>query len=190
MKRLTKNSVYVLILLMGIALTAFFALKNDNTPKNVVPDYSVVPAAYAEHRMLSEPADTLNMASGTVILPSEDKITLHGTMTGGMPEFMKFLEERKPGLNYIYKKFQKLRPGFEGSITFDITIDVCGDVYSMAEIASTTNFPRFNVEIKNSLSRQKFPKTVQGHYTLSFTLAFSKDEPKEGDKTPKTGEKH
>jgi len=177
MKRLTKNSAYVLVLLIGLVLTAYFALKNDKTPKNVVTDYSVVPEAYAEHRLLAEPDDTLHMASGSVILPPEDKITLHGTMNGGMSEFMTFLEERKPGLNYIYKKYQKLRPGFEGSITYDITIDVCGDVYSITEIASTTGFPRFNVEIKNTLSRQKYPKTVQGHYTLSFTLAFSKEDP-------------
>ena len=80
-------------------------------------------------------------------------------------------------LSQKLKKFQKQNPGFEGSLSLDVTIDVCGDVVGMTEIASTTGYPRFNNEVKSSLSRQKYPKTTQGHYTLSFTLKFVNQVP-------------
>lgn len=160
-----------LIAITGLILLGMLITGNFKKPRNIISDYSVVPEGFAEQQKMasSNPSDVF---SGTVIMPTEEEIGVHGNMEGGMNEIMKFMKARTTGLNYIYKKFQKQNPGFEGSISLDVTIDVCGDVSAMTEIASTTGVPQFNNEVKSSLSRQKYPKTTQGHYTLSFTLKF------------------
>lgn len=172
MKLNIKDSICAFILCLGFVSAGLIACGNEPKPKNVVKDYSIVPEAFAEHRQMADAVDSLGNFAGTVVFPADSEIVIHGDMTGGLPEFKKFLEERKNGFNYIYKKFQMMNPNFEGKISFDATIDVCGDVFSLTEIGSTTGVPKFNIEIKNSLLRQKFPKTPQGHYTVSFTLAF------------------
>lgn len=182
MKRFALRPAYVLALCLGVAFACLIACGDGLPGSNLSEKQLVEPKAFTEQRQLASAvsvADSLGSFAGTVVLPSEKEITLHGKMTGGMPAFIKFLEERKTGLNYIYKKYQAIKPGFEGQISLDITVDVCGDVFSIAVISSTTDFPEFDTELKNSFLRQQFPKTDQGHYTLSFSLSFGKDAPAE-----------
>ncbi|SHK28764.1 hypothetical protein SAMN05720764_10172 [Fibrobacter sp. UWH5] len=165
-----------LIFITGLTLLVLAITGNHKKPRNIVRDYSVVPEGFAEQQKLAN-SNSSESFTGTVIMPTIDEISVHGNMEGGMAEIEKFMKDRTNGLNYIYKKFQKQNPGFEGSLSLDVTIDVCGDVVGMTEIASTTGYPRFNNEVKSSLSRQKYPKTTQGHYTLSFTLKFVNQVP-------------
>lgn len=178
MSRTSKKLTCLFMLGLGLGMSGLVACGEDSSKKESKKAV-VEPVAFTELRQLDSLADTLSSFTGTVVFPSEKDVAVHGRMNGDLPEFMKFLQERKTGLNYIYRKHQKLKPGFEGNIALDITVDVCGDVFSVAEISSTTDNPEFNTEIKNSLSRQKFPTTTQGHYTVSFALDFVKEAPAE-----------
>lgn len=174
MKVRVKKCAYAFALCVGLVSATFIACGNDPIVDRK-PQASAVPQAFAEQRKLAD-ADTLENFAGGVVLPDSEGVTLHGMeVTGGLPAMMTFLNERQTGLNYIYKKYQALKPGFEGEITLDITVDVCGDVKNITEISSTTRYPDFNTEIKNSLAKQKFPKTDQGHYTVSLSLTFVKN---------------
>lgn len=157
-----------------VCLVVLVIVEMVKSPRDLSLEYTVAPDGYIEQNISYTDA-ALDSIAGVVILPSERDIRVHGHMKGGMPELMKILQERSVGLTYIYKKYLKIRPGFEGSLSMDFTVDVCGDVTSKVEISSSTGFPRFNQEIINTLGRQKFPTTEQGRYTLSFTLKFSKE---------------
>lgn len=173
MKVHVKKCAYALALCMGF-ISATHVACGDNTLDNT-PRQKAAPAAFTEQRKLAAASNDENF-SGGVVLPKADEVTLHGKeVAGGLPAVMTFLDERQTGLNYIYKKYSALKPGFEGEMTLDITVDVCGDVKNITEISSTTNYPQFNTEIRNSLAKQQYPKTDQGHYTISLSLTFVKD---------------
>ncbi|MCF0223921.1 MAG: TonB family protein [Fibrobacter sp.] len=174
--KIAKTAAGILALGVGLLSAVLTACDGDSPKKEELLKKSVAPAAYEEQRKLALAVDSLGAFEGTVIIPPAESVSVHGkAVEGGVPAVVNFLRERKAGFNYIYKKYQAVKPGFEGSISLDVTVDVCGDVYSVTEISSTTGVPEFNGELKNSISRQKFPKTDQGHYTLSFTLVFVKD---------------
>ncbi|MCF0221973.1 MAG: AgmX/PglI C-terminal domain-containing protein [Fibrobacter sp.] len=179
MKVRVKKYAYAMAFCLGLVSATLIACGDMNS-ENKASKGAAVPAGFAEQRMIVDAVDTLDSFTGGVILPKGSEVSLHGKkVTGGLPAIMKFLEERKTGLNYIYKKHQKVNFGFEGSITLDVTVDPCGDVSGIVEISSTTGVPEFNTEIKNSFSRQQFPKTDQGKYTVSIPLKFVKELPAE-----------
>ncbi|MCQ2093167.1 MAG: AgmX/PglI C-terminal domain-containing protein [Fibrobacter sp.] len=179
MNTFLKKYAYAMAFCLGLVSATFVACGDVADENRGAKGAAAVPAGFAEQRLLAD-ADTLGDFAGGVILPKSEDVALHGKLIeGGLPAMMTFLDERKNGLNYIYKKYQASNPGFEGSITLDITVDVCGDVKNITEISSTTKYPEFNTEIKNSLSRQKYPKTDQGQYTVSMTLAFANEVPAE-----------
>lgn len=182
MKASVKKCAYVLALCVGLVSATLIACGNDPLESKPKQKASAAPVAFTEQRKLAA-ANTSDDFKGGVILPKADEVTLHGKeVTGGLPAVMTFLDERQTGLNYIYKKFSALKPGFEGEMTLDITVDVCGDVKNITEISSTTENPQFNTEIKNSLAKQKYPTTDQGNYTISLSLTFVKDlNPESGD---------
>lgn len=175
MKVRVKKCAYVLALCMGLVSATLIACGNDPLEGKPKQKATSAPAAFTEQRKLAA-ANTNDDFAGGVVLPKAEEVALHGKeVTGGLPAIMTFLDERQTGLNYIYKKYSALKPGFEGEMTLDITVDVCGDVKNITEISSTTNYPQFNTEIRNSLAKQKYPKTDQGHYTISLSLTFVKD---------------
>ncbi|MCQ2090966.1 MAG: AgmX/PglI C-terminal domain-containing protein [Fibrobacter sp.] len=181
MKVRVKKCAYAMALCLGLVSATLIACGDASIENKAHKGAAAVPAGFAEQRMLADAVDTLDSFKGGVILPLANEISLHGKeVIGGLEAVMTFLDERKNGLNYIYKKYQKVNPGFEGKITMDVTVDPCGDVSGIAEISSDTGVPEFNTEIKASLGRQKFPKTDQGHYTVSMTLAFANDLPAAG----------
>lgn len=167
------NSSIALFTVMSLLFAGVTACDDESAQKKFSQDSTVVPEGFVEHQQLLD-ADTLQSFSGSVFFPQEKNVTFHGNIVDGMDEFMKLMHERENGLNYIYKQYYKLNPGFEGNLSFDITIDVCGDVTSIVVISSTTEYPKFDQEVKNFLSHQKYPKTTQGHYTVSFSLKFAK----------------
>lgn len=174
MNRISRKSAYCLALCLGLVSAGFVACGGEKS-RGEASD-SNAPAAFVEQKMLANAADSLGDFAGTVILPESKDVALHGKeVIGGLPAIMQFLEERKTGLNFIYKKYQSVKPGFEGNLALDITVDPCGDVSALTEISSTTGVAEFNREIMSSFGKQKFPKTDQGHYTVSFTLTFVKD---------------
>lgn len=174
MKAKVKKCAYVLALCTGLVSATLIACGNDPLEQKPKQKATAAPAAFVDQRKLAA-ANTPENFDGGVVLPKESEVTLHGKeVEGGLPAMMTFLDERQAGFNYIYKKYFAYRRGFEGDINLDITVDVCGDVKNITEISSTTKYPEFNTEIKNSLAKQKFPKTDQGHYTVSLTLTFVK----------------
>jgi len=161
-------------IVVAVCVVALVVVDLLKPPQDMTREYTAVPEGFVEQNSTLTNAE-IDSIAGVVVLPEESEIRVHGHMIGGMPELKKILNERAVGLTYIYKKYLKVRPDLEGSLSVDFTVDVCGDVTSKAEISSSTGFPRFNQEIINTLGRQKFPKTEQGRYTLSFTLKFVKE---------------
>ena len=110
-------------------------------------------------------------AKGSIRTPSERDLDVVGTRSAA--DIMKVVRQRTPGLRHIYNKFLKKKPGFQGKVTLKFTIAPSGEIISISNASSTTNYGEFDNEIKTAVSRWKFSKVKSGNTitTIPFTFA-------------------
>lgn len=88
-------------------------------------------------------------------------------------DIMKVVRQRTPGLRYIYNKFLKKKPGFQGKVTLKFTIAPGGNIITIGIVSSTTGYAEFDSEIKKAVSSWEFGKIKSGSTTVTIPFTFS-----------------
>lgn len=87
--------------------------------------------------------------------------------------YLKVAQQRTPGLRHVYNKFLKKKADpFAGEITVKLIIDEVGSVKKIQIVSSTTDYTKFDEEIKTLLSRWIFPKVESGEAIAVFLIKF------------------
>ncbi len=122
----------------------------------------------------STPKQTFKIAPGQEILelPTESEVMLQGKLIGGIPTLLSYLEERKILISNIYRNALRTDTTIAGKLSLNVTVDPGGDISRIFVEGNGTGFSDFDVTLKNSIARWKFPDSEQGKYTVVFPLTF------------------
>lgn len=111
---------------------------------------------------------------GKFTLPSPKDIDMGaGTSSRSASDIMKVVRNRTPGLRYIYNKFLKKKPGFQGKVTLRFAIAPGGEVIQISIVTSTTGYDDFDYEIKEAVRRWTFNKVKSGNTTVTIPFTFT-----------------
>lgn len=124
------------------------------------------------------PKQTFKIAPGQeiLVLPTESEVSLQGRLIGGIPTLLSYLEERKILISNIYRNALRFDTTIAGRLNLNVTVDPGGDISRIFVEGGGTGFGDFDVTLKNSIARWKFPDSEQGKYTVVFPLTFKVDK--------------
>jgi len=84
----------------------------------------------------------------------------------------RIVNQRKQGIEYIYKKYLKTNPSLEGKIVVRFTIAANGDVTACSIVSSTMGNGGLESEICSRIMTWKFPPIDAGDVTVVYPFAF------------------
>ena len=84
----------------------------------------------------------------------------------------RIVNQRKQGIEYIYKKYLKTNPSLEGKVVVRFTIVASGDVSACSIVSSTMGNPSLESEIVARIMTWKFPPIDVGDVTVVYPFVF------------------
>ena len=112
-------------------------------------------------------------AIGNIESPSADDVGVTGSI--GHERVMKVVQQRLPGLRHIYNKYLKKKPGFQGKVVLKLDVNANGQVTYISVTSSTANYPEFENEIAEAVSRWKFENST-GNTIITIPCTFKINE--------------
>jgi len=112
-------------------------------------------------------------AMGNVESPSADDVGVTGSIDH--ERVMKVVRQRLPGLNHLYNKYLKKKSGFQGKVVLKIDVNTNGQVTYISVNSSTVNYPEFENEIAEAVSRWKFENST-GNTIITIPCTFKINE--------------
>lgn len=112
-------------------------------------------------------------AMGTIEIPSADDIVVVGT--NDYESVVDVVQKRIPGLRHIYNKYLKRKQGFQGKVVLKLDANVNGQVTYISILSSTTDYPEFEDEITEAVSRWKFENST-GNTSVTIPCTFKINE--------------
>ena len=114
-------------------------------------------------------------AKGKIKAPSSKDIDWgDGGGSRSKAEVMRVVNARTPGLRYIYNKYLKSNPGFNGKVTLRFTIAPGGQIIQISIVSSTTGVSGFDKEIMQKVkSSFVFEKIKSGNTTVTIPFTFT-----------------
>ena len=82
------------------------------------------------------------------------------------------VNQRKSGIEYIYKKYLKTNPTMEGKIVVRFTIAASGAVTACSKVSSTMGNPAMEQEVCTRIMTWKFPPIDAGDVTVVYPFVF------------------
>jgi TonB family protein len=82
------------------------------------------------------------------------------------------VNQRKSGIEYIYKKYLKTNPTMEGKIVVRFTIAASGAVTAASKVSSTMGNPAMEQEVCTRIMTWKFPRIDAGDVTVVYPFVF------------------
>ena len=112
-------------------------------------------------------------ARGSIRTPSTQDIDIKEGSSRSSADILKVVRQRTPGLRYIYNKYLKMKPGFQGKVVLKFAIASSGEITKIAIESSTTGFSDFDNEIKDSIGRWTFSRVSSGKSVVTIPFTFS-----------------
>lgn len=112
-------------------------------------------------------------AIGNIESPSADDVGVTGSIDH--ERVMKVVQQRLPGLRHIYNKYLKKKPGFQGKVVLKLDVNANGQVTYISVTSSTANYPEFENEIAEAVSRWKFENST-GNTIITIPCTFKINE--------------
>lgn len=112
-------------------------------------------------------------AIGNIESPSADDVGVTGSIDH--ERVMKVVRQRLPGLSHFYNKYLKKKPGFQGKVVLKIDVNANGQVTYISVNSSTVNYPEFENEIAEAVSRWKFENST-GNTIITIPCTFKINE--------------
>ena len=112
-------------------------------------------------------------AIGNIESPSADDVGVTGSIDH--ERVMKVVRQRLPGLSHLYNKYLKKKPGFQGKVVLKIDVNINGQVTYISVTSSTANYPEFENEIAEAVSRWKFENST-GNTIITIPCTFKINE--------------
>jgi TonB family protein len=112
-------------------------------------------------------------AIGNIGSPSADDVGVTGSIDH--ERVMKVVRQRLPGLSHLYNKYLKKKPGFQGKVVLKIDVNANGQVTYISVNSSTVNYPEFENEIAEAVSRWKFENST-GNTIITIPCTFKINE--------------
>jgi len=82
------------------------------------------------------------------------------------------VNQRKSGIEYIYKKYLKTNPTMEGKIVVRFTIAASGAVTACSKVSSNMGNPAMEQEVCTRIMTWRFPKIDAGDVTVVYPFVF------------------
>ncbi|NIT37008.1 MAG: AgmX/PglI C-terminal domain-containing protein [candidate division Zixibacteria bacterium] len=82
------------------------------------------------------------------------------------------VNQRKSGIEYIYKKYLKTNPTMEGKIVVRFTIAASGAVTACSKVSSTMANPAMEQEVCTRIMTWRFPRIDAGDVTVVYPFVF------------------
>ena len=134
------------------------------------------------------PANLITRSNGAVSAPTRDELKLSDGVIYDKAPILRVIRQRIPGLRHIYNKHlirnrakscqknnqDNVDPDFNGTIVFQLNIDVDGSVKKIEIQSSNTGNKDFDDEVKRAISRWIFPKLKSGD-VVTFPITFFKN---------------
>lgn len=112
-------------------------------------------------------------AIGNIESPSADDVGVTGSIDH--ERVLKVVRQRLPGLHHIYNKYLKKKPGFQGKVVLKLDVNANGQVTYISVTSSTANYPEFENEIAEAVSRWKFENST-GNTIITIPCTFKINE--------------
>ncbi len=84
----------------------------------------------------------------------------------------RIVNQRKAGIEYIYKKYLKTTPTMEGKIVVRFTIAASGAVRACSVVSSTMGNPAMEQEVCGRIMTWRFPPIDAGDVTVVYPVVF------------------
>jgi TonB family protein len=84
----------------------------------------------------------------------------------------RIVNQRKAGIEYIYKKYLKTNPSMEGKIVVRFTIAAPGAVTACSVVSSNMGNPAMESEVCARIMTWRFPPIVAGDVTVVYPFVF------------------
>ncbi|UCH77530.1 MAG: TonB family protein [Candidatus Coatesbacteria bacterium] len=84
----------------------------------------------------------------------------------------RIVNQRKAGIEYIYKKYLKTNPTMEGKIVVRFTIAASGAVTACSTVSSTMGNPAMEAEVCARIMTWRFPPIDAGDVTVVYPFVF------------------
>lgn len=84
----------------------------------------------------------------------------------------RIVNQRKAGIEYIYKKYLKTNPTMEGKIVVRFTIAASGAVRACSVVSSTMGNPAMEQEVCGRIMTWRFPPIDAGDVTVVYPFVF------------------
>ncbi len=84
----------------------------------------------------------------------------------------RIVNQRKAGIEYIYKKYLKTNPTMEGKIVVRFTIAASGAVTAASVVSSTMGNPAMEQEVCGRIMTWRFPPIDAGDVTVVYPFVF------------------
>jgi len=121
----------------------------------------------------------------SIKVPSETDIDMgSGNSSRSKAEILAVVKARTPGLQNVYNKYFKLKPGFAGKVTLKFTINQEGNITSISIASSTTGYVEFDEAVKNMVSTWKWKSLEKKAGNTTLTIPFNFDIPGDGWTSP------
>lgn len=104
---------------------------------------------------------------------SASHITINdGGLSRSIDDIQRYIRRRIPGLENLYNKYLRQKPGFEGKIVVTLSISPEGKIIEITKKSSRTGFSSFDEEFVRLVSRFHFNPVRSGstNVTIFFTL--------------------
>ena len=88
---------------------------------------------------------------------------------------MRVVRQRLPGLSHLYNKYLKKKLGFQGKVVLKLEVNANGQVAYISKTSSTVDYPEFEDEITEAVSRWKFESST-GNTTITIPCTFETNE--------------
>jgi len=82
------------------------------------------------------------------------------------------MRQRSPGLEHIYNKFLKKKPGFEGRVVLRFEIASSGEVLHTAVAYSSTGYKEFDNAVRDYVGQMTFGEVESGNAKVTIPLTF------------------
>jgi len=105
--------------------------------------------------------------------PSAREIDTDSSDARSKAEIMAVVNASMPGVENLYNKYLRLKPGFAGKVILKFTIVPSGDIVSINIVSSTTGYSEFDNAVKNFVATWKWKTIKSGITTPTITFNFS-----------------
>ena len=112
-------------------------------------------------------------AKGITRILSTDEVDVTGSMNH--ERVMRVVRQRLPGLSHLYNKYLKKKPGFQGKVVLKLEVNANGQVAYISKTSSTVDYPEFEDEITEAVSRWKFENST-GNTIITIPCTFKINE--------------